>query len=144
MAKTSKIGKSRKLFDKESWDIYNQLITNNVFQKLTIMEVFSIAMIKGKKEGIRKPLDSDRVAEVNKYTMDNSKSFNYLLMAMALEEENTIDILLDEVKYFEIAEEYAKNGLEILDQDIRQKKDGLLDDMEMELLQVYDSIFDSK
>lgn len=136
-----KLSKSRKLFDEESGEIYNKLITNKNFKSLSILEIFSIAMVMGKKRGRPEPLKKNRVAEVNKYTMDNSKSFNYLLMALGVEEEGSIDILSDEVKYFEIAEQYAKNGLELIEQDLKNNVE-ILDEMEMELLEVYDSLFD--
>jgi hypothetical protein len=137
-----KISKSRHVFDNESNEIFNRLTTNNTFKNNKfIIDIFSLAMIKGKKEGIKKPLTGKRKGELNRYTMDNSDFFNYLLMAFAVEEENTIDILVEEEKCFQMAEEYAKNGLELLENDILSKNDVLLEDMEIEMLEYYDSIF---
>jgi hypothetical protein len=137
-----KISKSRRLFDKESEKIYNELTTSKIFKNnKTIIDIFSLAMIKAKKDGRRQSLSVNKAGELNRYTMDNSKSFNYLLMALIVEEKGSIDILLDEEACFDIAEEYAKNGLELLKNEILTKKEGFLEDMELEMCKFYDKIF---
>ena len=61
------------------------------------------------------------------------------MMAIAADEEKSIDVLAQTEDYFSICEEYAKTGINLLNSEILDKKnDEFLDDMEEKLLKFYD------
>lgn len=59
-----------------------------------------------------------------------------LMMAVAVEKTGSMDVLADDNEYFTIAEEYAKTGIQLLDDAFSENKN-ILDDMEKELLEFY-------
>ncbi|MCC7553281.1 MAG: hypothetical protein KO202_02140 [Methanobacteriaceae archaeon] len=134
------ISKSRKLFDKKSGEIYKNL-SKSIFKDYDLLDVFSIAMIIGKKRGIKANMGKNEAGEVNKYTMENKKTFLPLITCFAIANENSMDLITDEVRCFEICEAYAKSGLEILEiEQMSKSNEELLTDFENEILEFYDTI----
>ena len=132
-------------FDDYDAKIYDNLRKSyGLFKNLQYIDVFSIALIYGLKEGYRTPLEKkgSSIGRVVESVIDNSE-LRYLMKIIAVDEENSLDVLLDADKYFTISEEYAKTGLKILEQDFIENEE-LLDDMELELYQCYDKIFSQK
>lgn len=128
----------RLTYDDEDNEIYTNLIASSTpFKKLSIIDLFSIALIKGKKLGIRTELGDGATGRVRKSTIDGT-NLRYLMMAIASDEEKSIDVLTDENKYFTICEEYAKTGIELINSEVLNKRNKILDDMEDELLKFYD------
>ena len=132
-------------FDDYDAKIYDNLRKSyGVFKNLPYIDIFSVALIYGLKEGYRTPLEKkgSSIGRVVESVIDNSE-LRYLMKAIAVDEEDSLEVLLDTDKYFTISEEYAKTGLKILEQDFIENEE-LLDEMELELIQCYDEIFSQK
>lgn len=128
----------RLIYDDEDNEIYTNLLnSSNPFKKLALTDLFAISLIKGKQLGIRTELGDGAVGRVRKSTIDGS-NIRYLMMAIASDEEKSIEVLTDEDKYFRICEEYAKTGIDLLNSEVLDKRNKILDDMEEELLDFYD------
>ena len=128
----------RIIYDDDDNEIYTNLLSSsNPFKKLAITDLFAIALVKGKQLGIRTELGDGQIGRVRKSTIDGS-DIRYLMMAIAADEEKSIDVLTDEDQYFRICEEYAKTGIELLNSEVLDKGFKILDDMEKELLEYYD------
>lgn len=128
----------RIIYDDEDKEIYTNLLnSSNPFKKLSITDLFAISLIKGKQLGIRTELGDGATGRVRKSTIDGS-NIRYLMMAIAADEEKSIDVLTEEDKYFTICEEYAKTGINLLNSEVLSKHNKILDDMEEELLVFYD------
>lgn len=140
MAKNKKNSEGRRIaYDEEDRNIYDNLKnSSNPFKKLNIVDLFAVALVYGKKLGIRTELGDDAIGRVRKSTIDGS-DLRYLMMAIAADEEKSIDVLATEDDYFTICEEYAKTGIELLNSEVFDKRDKLLDDLELELLEFYDN-----
>lgn len=124
----------RKLYD----DIKNK---TNPLKKLTISDIFAIALMYGKKTGIRTKMGKGATGRIRKSTID-STDIRYLMMAVASDEEKSIDVVADSNDYFIICEEYAKTGIDLLHEDVFDKGNGILDDMQDELLRFYDTFIE--
>lgn len=129
----------RIIYDEEDEEIYKNLrYSSGPLKNSSILDLFSLALIYGKKQGIRTKLGKNARGRVRGSTLDSS-NVRYLMMALAIEEEGTIDILSDENAYFTIAEEYAKTGILLLQSEYIEKGDELIDDMEWEMIEYYDA-----
>ena len=139
MAKTNKNSEGRRLYyDEHDRKIYDNLkSSSNPFKKLNTVDLFAIALVYGKKFGIRMNLDDDAIGRVRKSTIDGS-NLRYLMMAIASDEEKSIDVLANEDDYFTICEEYAKTGVDLINSEVLDKHDKILDDMELEIIEFYD------
>jgi ClpP class serine protease len=60
------------------------------------------------------------------------------MMAVAVKETGSLDVILDVNEYFTISEEYAKTGLRYLETDFIENDEELIDEMELELLDIYE------
>lgn len=129
----------RIIYDGEDRKIYDNLLnSSSPFKKMNITDLFAMAIVYGKEVGIRKELGKDAVGRVRESTI-NSSDIRYLMMAIAADEEKSIDVLAQTDDYFSICEEYAKTGINLLNSEILDKKnDEFLDDMEEKLLKFYD------
>lgn len=129
----------RIIYDKEDREMYDNLINSSTpFKKMSIIEVFATALVYGKEVGLRKKLGEGATGRVRESTI-NSTDIRYLMMAIAADEEHSIDILAEDNDYFSICEEYAKTGINLLNSEVLDKKnDKFLDDMEEKLLEFYD------
>lgn len=109
----------------------------NPLKKLKIHDIFAIALMYGKKTGIRTEMGKGATGRVRKSTIDSS-DLRYLMMAIAADEDKSIDVVADTNDYFLICEEYAKTGIDLLHDDVFEKGNAILDDMQDELLKFYD------
>lgn len=133
----SKDVERRVTFDKESEEILDDLLLEDTFKKLDLIDVFAISLIYGKKRGIRTPLGKKKTGRVRKTTLENSNVF-YLMMAVAIEETGNMDILANKNEYFKICEEYAKTGLPLLQEDVFDNPKEFLTNIEIEALKFFD------
>ena len=129
----------RIIYDNEDREMYDNLISSSTpFKKMSIIEVFAMALVYGKEVGLRKKLGEGATGRVRESTI-NSTDIRYLMMAIAADEEQSIDVLAEDNDYFSICEEYAKTGINLLNSEVLDKKnDKFLDDMEEKLLEFYD------
>ena len=139
MAKEKSGPEGRRLhFDNDDAKIYENLIKNHgPFKGLNYIDIFSIAVAYGKKAGFRTELkpEGKSIGRVVESVIDNSE-LRYLMKAIAVDEEDSLGVILDLDKYFTISEEYAKTGLELLEQEFIANEE-ILDDMELEMIQFY-------
>ena len=127
-------------YDNEDAEIYDKLKDEyGPFKGATIIDIFSIALIYGLKQGYRTELlkEGSSIGRVVESVIDNS-NLRYLMMAIAVKETGSLEVILDVDQYFTISEEYAKTGLRYLEDDFINNEEGLLDDMEMEMLDIYE------
>lgn len=125
-------------YDDADRELYDDLKNKaNPLKKLKIMDIFAIALMYGKKTGIRTEMGKGATGRVRKSTIDSS-DLRYLMMAIAADEDKSIDVVADTNDYFLICEEYAKTGIDLLHDDVFEKGNAILDDMQDELLKFYD------
>lgn len=129
----------RIIYDGEDREIYDNLLnSSSPFKKMNIIDLFAMAIVYGKEVGIRKELGKDAVGRVRESTI-NTSDIRYLMMAIAADEEKSIDVLAQTDDYFSICEEYAKTGINLLNSEVLDKNNNVfLDDMEEKLLKFYD------
>jgi len=81
-------------------------------------ELFMLALVAGYVDGNRIPLkDRDGFVRLE-YLNDREKS---IIKAIAITEEDNLDVLLDEDKVYTIAEEYAASGIKLLKSNVLQE-----------------------
>lgn len=132
MSKTS----GRRIYlDNESKEIMDNL-RYHIFKGLTLVEIFSICLVKGRQQGYKSPL-SNKKSIIREETLNNS-NLPYLMKAVAVEETGNLDILNDKNEYFTICEEYAKTGLIYLKSQIFENEEDLLNSLELEALEFFD------
>lgn len=127
-------------YDNEDAKIYDKLKDEyGPLRGATIIDIFSIALIYGLKQGYRTELlpEGSSIGRVVESVIDNS-NLRYLMMAVAVKETGSLDVILDANQYFTICEEYAKTGITYLEDDFINNDEDLLDDMEDEILEVYE------
>ena len=124
-------------FNEDDYEIVKRLLLENTFKKLQLIEIFALAMIFGKKQGFRTPLDSKKTGRIRQTTIENS-NVHYLMMAIAVEETGSFDILANRNDYFTICEEYAKSGLSFLESAYFENPKRLVNDLELEALQYFE------
>lgn len=126
-------------YDNEDAKIYDKLKDEyGPFKGATIIDIFSISLIYGLKQGYRTELlpEGSSIGRVVESVIDNS-NLRYLMMAVAINETGSLDVILDVNQYFTISEEYAKTGLRYLEDDFINNDEELLDDMEFEMIDIY-------
>lgn len=127
-------------YDNDDAEIYDKLKDEyGPFKGATIIDIFSISLIYGLRQGYRTELlpEGSSIGRVVESVIDNT-SLRYLMMAVAVKETGSLDVIMDVDEYFTISEEYAKTGLKYLEQDFIIKENDLLDDLEYEILEVFD------
>ena len=132
----------RIMWDNEDKIFYDGLRNSSTpLKKLQLAELFAIALVYGKKVGFRSVMNDDAKGRIRESTL-NSSDVRYLMMAIAADENKSIDILSDTDEFFKTCEEYAKTGIDLLNSDALEKNDQLLDDMETEILNFYDEVIE--
>ena len=126
-------------FNEDDYEIVKRLLLENTFKKLQLIEIFALDMIFGKKQGFRTPLDGKKTGRIRNETVEHS-DVNYLMMAIAVEETGSFDILAKRNDYFTICEEYAKTGLSFLESEYFENPKRLVNDLELESLDVVDLV----
>lgn len=121
--------------EKSKHKFYNDLKDGKILPELKGYEMaylFIIAMAYGvhydKKKSINNPIRSISRSFIE-------KDFEWLIRAIAIaSSKEDIDIISDEAKIYEIAEEYANGGIEIIENLIKKSKPGEFEEiMEKEL-----------
>ena len=135
----AKINERRINYNDEDYDILKRLMVEEPFRSLNLIDIFAISLIYGKKAGIRTPLDKKKTGRIRQTTIENS-NVHYLMMAIAVEETESFEVLAKRNDYFKICEEYAKTGLSLLEEDFIENPKGLLDDLELEALKYFDKV----
>lgn len=132
MIKTKRIS-----FDEEDTQMYRKLQNTGLFKGLSLLELFAISLILGKKFNKRTPMGRGAVDRIHESTVSNS-DVKFLMMALAVNENDSLDIFNNGSEYIEICEEYAKTGISLLVDDYSNRDYDLLNDMEYELLEYFD------
>ncbi|MGL4669100.1 MAG: hypothetical protein ACRCVG_00685 [Methanobacteriaceae archaeon] len=129
------MSEGRRVFvDKDDLRIYKNLrLTSGDLEGRSLTEIFSIAMILGKKQGFQSTL-GETIDLIRSNTID-ATNLRYLMMALAVEETGDLEILSKEKDYFEICEGYAKTGIIFLDKE--SQKSDFLDNLEFEMIESY-------
>ncbi|MBR6993809.1 MAG: hypothetical protein IKH85_07025 [Methanobrevibacter sp.] len=130
-------------YDDVDRDLYDEIRSKaNPLKKLKIMDIFAIALMYGKKTGIRTPMDKKTATgRIRQSTIDSS-NLRYLMMAIASDEDKSIDVVANTDDYFKICEEYAKTGIDLLHEDVFDRGNDILEDMQDELLRFYDTFIE--
>ncbi|WP_296869645.1 hypothetical protein [uncultured Methanobrevibacter sp.] len=125
----------RIMWDDEDKVLYDYLRqSSGPFKGMSLIDLFAIALTYGKEEGVRTKLGKGNIGRIRESTIANS-NVKYLMMAIAVEEEQSIDVLLDEDEYFTIAEEYAKTGVKFLHSEFKDYGKTMLDNMALDLIE---------
>ena len=126
-------------YDNDDAEIYEKLKDDGPFKGATIIDIFSISLIYGLRQGYRTELlpEGSSIGRVVESVIDNT-NLRYLMMAVAVKETGSLDVIMNVDEYFTISEEYAKTGLKYLESDFIDKDYELLDDLEFEILEVYE------
>lgn len=133
----AKVNERRINYNEDDYETLKKLMVEEPFRSLSLIDIFAISLIYGKKEGIRTPLDKKKTGRIRQTTIEDS-NVHYLMMAIAVEETGSFDVLAKRNDYFKICEEYAKTGLSLLEEDFIENPKGLLDDLELEALKYFD------
>ena len=129
-------------YDNVDREFYDEIKSKaKPFKKLRLVDIFAIALIYGKKTGVRTPMEKSAEGRIRQSTI-NSSNVRYLMMAIASDEDKSIDVVANSEDYFKICEEYAKTGIDLLHDDVFDKDSDILDDMQEELLRFYDAFID--
>ena len=91
------------------------------FYGRTMKDIFIFAMSVGFAESARKRL-SKRKGTIPRATLTDDD--DWLIRTIAIAEEKTLDILFNETKVYEIAEEYANGGIRLLVNTLLDAKQG--------------------
>ena len=133
----AKVNERRINYNDEDYEILQRLIVEEPFRSLTLIDMFAISLIYGKKEGRMTTLEKKKTGRIRQTTIEDS-NVHYLMMAIAVEETESFDVLANRNDYFTICEEYAKTGLSLLEEQFIDNPKGLLDDLELEALKYFD------
>ena len=135
----AKVNERRINYNDDDYETLKRLMVEEPFRSLNLIDIFAISLIYGKKAGIRTPLDKKKTGRIRQTTIENS-NVHYLMMAIAVEETESFEVLAKRNDYFKICEEYAKTGLSLLEEDFIENPKGLLDDLELEALKYFDKV----
>lgn len=135
----AKVNERRINYNDDDYETLKRLMVEEPFRSLNLIDIFAISLIYGKKAGIRTPLDKKKTGRIRQTTIENS-NVHYLMMAIAVEETESFEVLAKRNDYFKICEEYAKTGLSLLEDDFIENPKGLLDDLELEALKYFDKV----
>jgi len=112
--------------DEKAHKLFRDLVDTkgSPFYKKDLKDVFISSMALAFRLGKRKPLGKKKdIADISVFT----ESQLLLIKSVAVATENNLEILLDEKKKFEIAEEYVNAGIYFLHEIIFESK-GYVDD----------------
>ena len=117
----------------EDKEIYDYLRAVEPFAKLSSAELFALALIFGKKEGKRTPLDGKKVDIIVPSNIE--EPIHSVMKAISFEETGDLEVLDNKDEYFTICEEYAKTGFSLLDAAFLENPDSFLENLELEALE---------
>lgn len=116
-------GKIDRLFIRKSYekDFKDLLEKDSPLCKKDSKHIFMMAMVMGFHKGSKVELDKRQEFVRTEYLNDDEIS---LIKAIAINEENDLNILLDEEKVYSIAEKYASGGIKYLKEMVLGKEGG--------------------
>lgn len=128
--------------DKEDRKLYDELDKENMLKfkdnggRRTRKEQFIFSMVIGYKNTIKRPLDT-KDGFFN--TRDMRLEDEALINAIAINDNNSVDVLANREEVFQIAEEYAHAGIRLLHDKIKSTQLGGSFDkqFEKELIDIY-------
>ena len=99
-------------------EIYEKIAKDNLgpFKSKDNKHVFMVAMIYGYKFGKRIPLHGKKFGFIRAEYL--TKEEMTIVRSLAINENNSLDVLLDKNEVFKVAEEYANTGIKLLKKDI--------------------------
>jgi len=110
--------------DEKAHKLFRELVDTkgSPFYRNDLKDIFIFSMALAFKLKKRKSLEKKRdIADVNVFT----ESQLLLIKSIAVATNNKLEILLDEKKKFEIAEEYANAGVYIVHEMVFKSKEGV-------------------
>ena len=137
----AKVNERRINYNDDDYETLKRLMVEEPFRSLNLIDIFAISLIYGKKAGIRTPLDKKKTGRIRQTTIENS-NVHYLMMAIAVEETESFEILAKRNDYFTICEEYAKTGISFLQSDYLENSKRIENILELEALKYFDSEVD--
>lgn len=125
--------------DKKDVETYRNLQgKNSPFAGASNSEMFMYALVTGFDAGLRVPLKTTDGLLHEHYLKPNELS---IIKSIAINEEDSLDVLLDMKKVFHIAEEYANGGIIILNTGVFDGEYGsYLKKTELDLIRKYDAV----
>jgi len=108
----------KKSYEKDFKDLLEK---DSPLSKKGNKHIFIMGMVMGFYNVSRVPLDKKEQFVRIEYLNDDDKS---LIKAIAINEENDLNILLDEERVYSIAEEYASGGIKYLKEMVLIKEYG--------------------
>lgn len=102
-------------------------------------EIFIMAMVLGFYNGARRNLDTKEGYFLEYHLTDEERS---LIKAIAINEEQDLDVLLNPQKVYSIAEEYATGGIKYLKEEVlgTQQYGIYLKRLESQLVEIFEKI----
>lgn len=138
------VKKDRRIYyNDEDYEVLKKLKLKKPFKKLNLIDLFALSLVYGKMEGIKTPLNSKRIGRIRNETVLKS-DVNYLMMALAVDDADSLDVLASEDAYFTICEEYAKTGLYSLESHYSNNPKEFLRELELEALKYYDEYIEKE
>lgn len=107
---------------KEDKEVYDEIRSNGPLKGKQTKEVFLLAASLGYSNKTRIKLSGNRISYVRTEYLD--KEDKVLINSIAINENNSLDILQDKDEIFKIIEEYAHAGLPLLRELVLDKDKG--------------------
>jgi len=140
-------------YDKEFRNIVHELITIDLFNHLKrgdLKKIFQLSLALGRNKGKKTEMGEGYSDIIRIRKQSSNNEVYYLIMSCAVADENSLNVLwnedkegnliYDEKKFYQIAEEYAKTGII----ELKEKYDNneeILDKMEREAVEFHDAFF---
>jgi len=129
----------RVYIDKEDRSLYEKIENENMFKEKTRKEQFLFAMAIGFESKFKRPFNTREGFFLIKDLRPEDEA---LINAVALHENNSVEVLSDKEKVFKIAEEYAHAGIKLLADRIESMQSGsFYKQFDKELHEIYDGFF---
>lgn len=127
--------------DKEVYDQLQKKDPTSPFYKKENRVVYMAALARGFKDGGRLELNN-REGFIRLTTLKEKNKA--IIKAIAVQEENTLDVLGDKEKVYKIADEYAAGGLQLLKGKVLEQNSGsYVKKLESELMETFNNVEDS-
>lgn len=127
--------------DEGDWNLYEQLTKEGMFKGTERKEQFLMAMIVGFRHKTKRPISKQYSGGFARVEYLKSED-DALIAAVGLHDTGSVEILTDKKKLYEIAEEYAHAGIQILADMVSSTQFGDFDKhFEKLLLETYSELF---
>jgi len=119
--------------EKKAKKLYDEIKKSNYFKELDLSIIFCLAAAHGFREGKFLELaDTHSGGLIRVEYIENNTELKRILEAIAIAHANSLEILFEKVKIYEIAEAYANGGIRILHPAIFNNSKGPDFDKEIE------------